>query len=396
EVFNGPGTWVSQLGTYFEKVGAPNGPLTFQLVNLNTSQPVTSGAFSTSTAAPSVFTWVDVSLPGGPYLLQAGVSYRLSFSSPGSSSSAFYLVDGPIEPSGGQTPNENLTFDGTNSFSGTSFNSGVTWSTNLLGDLAFRFLISNPPTFTPTVTKTPTVTLTPTWTLSPTLTPLPTDTPTVTDTPTATGTPTLAATLTPTPTDSPTSTPTLLVLPTLTFTVTIPAILTDTPTLTPTDTITLSPTVTLTPTWTATPTHSSTITLSPTITSTPSMTKTPTVTPVFTHTMTPSVTPLPAGSFSPTHTPAAKLYLDQNTFTPGSGTLGMDLRVDQPGQVKVVVYNILGEKVRELLNQAEAAGNYRVYWDGRNSGGSLVGNGVYLVITIQPSGHQIRKVIAIR
>ncbi len=70
--------------------------------------------------------------------------------------------------------------------------------------------------------------------------------------------------------------------------------------------------------------------------------------------------------------------------------------MDLPGQVKVEVYNIAGEKVVELLNQTEAAGNYRVYWDGRNSNGSLVGNGVYLVITMQPSGHQIRKIIAIR
>ncbi len=97
-----------------------------------------------------------------------------------------------------------------------------------------------------------------------------------------------------------------------------------------------------------------------------------------------------------TPTPNAALYLDENFFDPEKQRLGMDLRVDLPGTVKMVVYNVLGEKVAQLLNQYEGAGNYRVSWDGTNSNGALVGNAVYLISITQPSGNSVRKVIVLK
>jgi flagellar hook assembly protein FlgD len=83
-------------------------------------------------------------------------------------------------------------------------------------------------------------------------------------------------------------------------------------------------------------------------------------------------------------------------FNPSLGPMGMDVRVDRAGQVKVLVFNINGEKVAEVFNQFENPGNYRASWDGRNQKGAMVGNGVYLLIIVQPSGHQTRKVIILR
>lgn len=74
----------------------------------------------------------------------------------------------------------------------------------------------------------------------------------------------------------------------------------------------------------------------------------------------------------------------------------MDLRVDQPGQVKVLVFNIAGEEVEKLMDQDLGAGNYRVFWDGHNQAGALVGNAVYFVVVEQPSGNTIRKVIVLK
>jgi len=50
EVFSGPGTWVSQVGAYFEKTGTPAGVLTYQLADLSKSTTIVTGTFSTSTA----------------------------------------------------------------------------------------------------------------------------------------------------------------------------------------------------------------------------------------------------------------------------------------------------------------------------------------------------------
>jgi hypothetical protein len=96
-----------------------------------------------------------------------------------------------------------------------------------------------------------------------------------------------------------------------------------------------------------------------------------------------------------TPTPETFLTLDQNFFDPVTqpGGLGMDVRVDVAGPVKVCVFNIAGEQVKKLVDQNEPAGTFRVYWDGHNKNGALVGNAVYFIVIDTPSGHQVRKVI---
>lgn len=74
----------------------------------------------------------------------------------------------------------------------------------------------------------------------------------------------------------------------------------------------------------------------------------------------------------------------------------MDVRVNTPGECKVMVFNIAGEEVVKLLDQNEAAGNYRVFWDGKNRRGALVGNALYLVVVITPDGHMVRQVILLK
>ena len=74
----------------------------------------------------------------------------------------------------------------------------------------------------------------------------------------------------------------------------------------------------------------------------------------------------------------------------------MDVRVDRSGQVKILVFNIAGEEVVQLLNKNESQGNYRVDWDGKNTNGEMVGNGVYFVLIQQLSGLTTRRVIVLK
>jgi flagellar hook assembly protein FlgD len=74
----------------------------------------------------------------------------------------------------------------------------------------------------------------------------------------------------------------------------------------------------------------------------------------------------------------------------------MDVRVDVAGQVKITVFNIVGETVATVLNQYEPVGQYRAYWDGKNHFGEMTGNAVYFVVIQQPSGQMIRKVIVLK
>jgi len=97
-----------------------------------------------------------------------------------------------------------------------------------------------------------------------------------------------------------------------------------------------------------------------------------------------------------TPTPNLSLVLDDNFFNPRTKPLGMDVKVDSAGEVKVMVFNMAGEQVVKLLDQNEGAGNYRVFWDGRNQNGAMVGNALYLVVITQPSGKLIQKVIVLK
>jgi hypothetical protein len=264
------------------------------------------------------------------------------------------------------------------------------------------------PTNTATSTATATVSSTPTNTASNTATRTATATPTntasFTASFTATASPTATSTLSPTSTATPTNSPTntatqtATTTPTNSLTATSTFTITNTATSTATRTTTNSPTVTST--FTASPTTTSSFTTTPsstptstrtftntyTVTFTPTITNTPTITPTFT----------PTGSVTSTPTPNAALYLDENFFNPNNQALGMDVRVDVAGEVKIVIFNMVGEEVEKLVDQQMTIGNYRFSWDGRNTNGDIVGNAVYFIAIMQPSGNLVRKVIVLK
>lgn len=47
-------------------------------------------------------------------------------------------------------------------------------------------------------------------------------------------------------------------------------------------------------------------------------------------------------------------------------------------QVRLTIYNVVGQQVRELVAGMQEAGRYEVQWDGRDSNGQLVASGFYL------------------
>jgi len=74
----------------------------------------------------------------------------------------------------------------------------------------------------------------------------------------------------------------------------------------------------------------------------------------------------------------------------------MDCRVDIGGEVKILVYSMSGQEVEKLVDQQMSPGNYRFYWDGHNVSGNIVGNGLYFIVSVQPSGRMSQKVIILK
>jgi uncharacterized protein (DUF362 family) len=72
---------------------------------------------------------------------------------------------------------------------------------------------------------------------------------------------------------------------------------------------------------------------------------------------------------------------------PFNSRVTMDYQISTPGYMDITVYNIRGQKVRTLFEgDVPRAGNQTIAWDGKNSFGSYVSSGLYL-ITIQQSGN---------
>jgi hypothetical protein len=53
--------------------------------------------------------------------------------------------------------------------------------------------------------------------------------------------------------------------------------------------------------------------------------------------------------------------------------------VRRKSQVFLAVYNVMGERVRILVNDEQAAGWHTATWDGRNGSGYMVASGIYFV-----------------
>ena len=51
----------------------------------------------------------------------------------------------------------------------------------------------------------------------------------------------------------------------------------------------------------------------------------------------------------------------------------------EPSQVKLEIYNVLGQRVRTLLDGEKPAGQYHVLWDGKNNEGFPLASGTYIV-----------------
>lgn len=69
--------------------------------------------------------------------------------------------------------------------------------------------------------------------------------------------------------------------------------------------------------------------------------------------------------------------LKQNYPNPFNPTTTIKYSIDKTGIVKLNVYNVLGKKVRTIVNGKKSAGIYSVLWDGTDDNGNKVASGIY-------------------
>lgn len=73
-----------------------------------------------------------------------------------------------------------------------------------------------------------------------------------------------------------------------------------------------------------------------------------------------------------------RFRLYQNYPNPFNPTTTISWQLALGSEVELTIYNLLGQKIRTLVNSRKSAGTYQVQWDGRNSAGHQVVSGVYV------------------
>ena len=72
-----------------------------------------------------------------------------------------------------------------------------------------------------------------------------------------------------------------------------------------------------------------------------------------------------------------RFALFQNYPNPFNAITTLHYDIPEPADVKIVIYDILGRRVKELVNQTQYYGYKKIIWDGKDDMGVLVAAGVY-------------------
>lgn len=91
-----------------------------------------------------------------------------------------------------------------------------------------------------------------------------------------------------------------------------------------------------------------------------------------------------------------QFYISQNHPNPFNGGTQLEYHIPRPAQVVIAVYDLLGRKIRTIVNQAQSAGNHLANWDGVSEHGEPVASGVYFCRMDAAEFHGSRKMVCLK
>jgi hypothetical protein len=86
----------------------------------------------------------------------------------------------------------------------------------------------------------------------------------------------------------------------------------------------------------------------------------------------------------------------QNYPNPFNPTTEIRYGLPENSRVKLTVYNILGQKVKTLVDEYQSAGYKIIHWNGKNENGEDVSSGIYFYILQAGSYTKTKKMLLLR
>lgn len=91
-----------------------------------------------------------------------------------------------------------------------------------------------------------------------------------------------------------------------------------------------------------------------------------------------------------------KFSLSQNYPNPFNAETVIKYDLPQSAHVILEIYNIMGQKVRSLVNEQQPAGQYRIHWDSKDDLRRTALSGIYILKIKTNQYEDTRKMIIIR
>lgn len=88
--------------------------------------------------------------------------------------------------------------------------------------------------------------------------------------------------------------------------------------------------------------------------------------------------------------------LFQNYPNPFNPQTSIQYDLPKETEVKLTIYNILGQKVKTLVDERQKAGHKQILWDGRNDKGKEVSSGIYFYLLKTPEFKNTKKMMLIK
>jgi flagellar hook assembly protein FlgD len=88
--------------------------------------------------------------------------------------------------------------------------------------------------------------------------------------------------------------------------------------------------------------------------------------------------------------------LTQNYPNPFNPTTVIKYSLPESRDVKLVIYNSLGEKVKTLVNGIQEPGYYTTIWEGTNDQGIKVGSGMYIYAIKAGKDISVKKMMLVK
>ena len=88
--------------------------------------------------------------------------------------------------------------------------------------------------------------------------------------------------------------------------------------------------------------------------------------------------------------------LYQNFPNPFNPETVIQFDVAKRTEMNISVYNLLGQRVKTLLNKNMAAGTYTLKWNGRDDTGSMLPSGMYFYELKSPLFTSVKKLVLVR